>query len=58
MSEGKSTYYKKENDGYSVWQDGQKVAEKLSLEEAGELLDELCYEEADVCSNFSPSLWR
>ena len=58
MSEGKATYYKWEDGGYSVWHDGQKVAEKLSLDEAGELLDKLCYEEADVCSNFSPSLWR
>ena len=44
-NEDKATYYKLEDGGYSVWHDGQKVAEKLSLEEAGELLDALWHRE-------------
>ena len=58
MNEYKVSSIQGTEDGYTVWHNGKKVAEKLSLKEAGELLDKLCYEEADVCSNFSPSLWR
>ena len=58
MNENKASSIQGTENGYTVWYDGNKVAEGLSLEEAGRLLDKLCYEEADVCSNFSPSLWR
>ena len=46
-NEDKATYLKWEYGGYSVWFNGQKVADKLSLEEAGELLDMLCYREGE-----------
>lgn len=45
MNDGKAASIQGTENGYTVWYDGKKVAEGLSLEEAGELLDELCYRE-------------
>ncbi len=45
MNDGKAGSIQGTDSGYIVLYDGKKVAEGLSLEEAGELLDELCYRE-------------
>lgn len=45
MNEPKASSIQAKENGYSVWYDGKEVAKGLSLEEAGRLLDNLCYGE-------------
>ena len=47
MNEDKPSGIQGTDNGYIVWYDGRIVAEGLSLEEAGKVLDELCYGEAN-----------
>ena len=43
MNNGKASYYKQTEDGHSVFFDGLEVADKLTTEQAGQLLDDLSY---------------
>lgn len=43
MNDGKASYYKQTEGGYSVFFDGVEVADKLTPEQAGRLLDDLSY---------------